>query len=110
MILGREPAQWTGLISAALILLVGLGLPWSEAQTDTVQVFVSALAAVVAGLATRPLHISLVQQFAKAAVAVAVVFGADIGIPLQTAILAFIETAYNFAMRPSVSPAERITP
>jgi hypothetical protein len=107
MIFGREPAQWVGLISGGLMLLVGLGLALSQGQVDAIQAFVSALAAVVVASATRPLQVSVFQQFVKAAIAMVVIFGIDINVALQTAMLAFVETVFNFAMRANVSPVER---
>jgi hypothetical protein len=103
-IFGREPAQWVGVISAGLMVLTGTVLPLSNGQIDAVHMLLGAVAAALTAAAVRPLAVSVFQQVVKALFVVFVVFGIDVSVELQTAMLFFTEAIFNFALRPSVTP------
>lgn len=103
-IFGREPAQWVGVLSGFLMLLAGAGLFVGDGQVDAIQGVITALAAVATAAATRPLAVSAFQQLVKALVVLFLVFGVELSVELQTAIVLIVEPLFNFAMRPSVTP------
>lgn len=104
MLWNREPAQYGALIAALIVVAVGFGLPITDGQVDAIQAFTVAVASVAVALSVRPLQVSVFQQLTKTGVALLVVFGVDVPAELQTALLAGLETAFNFALRPSVTP------
>ena len=108
--LGREPAQWTGLFSAAVMLFSALILPLTDAQQGAL----NAVAVVVAGLVTAlavsaekaaPLVAGLIQSL----IALALAFGFELSTEMQGAVMTFVAAAVALYLRTQVvapAPAE----
>lgn len=102
-LLGREPMQWIGLLSAAVALFSAVVLPVSvEAQGAIIAVatavfgFVGAL--VVSGEKAAPLVAGLVQSV----LALALAFGLHLTPTVQGSIMAFVAAGVAWYLRTQV--------
>lgn len=109
---GREPAQWIGLLSAAVALFSALVFPLSVEQQGALiavatAVFGVAGALAVSGEKAAPLVAGLVQSV----MALALAFGAELSPELQGTIMAFVASVVGFWLRTQVVapvPAARV--
>lgn len=105
LVLGREPAAWTALVSAILVLLTTFGF---NIPTETQGVFMAAVNAVLGLLvvisvkeSVYPALVAVVQT----AVPLVVAFGLNLSEQQQGAILAVSTIALGFLFtRPQVTP------
>jgi len=103
-IFNREPAQWLGLIAAAVQLLSALFFPLTIEQQGTlnavaVAVFGILTAMAVSGEKAAPLVGGLLQ----AILACALAFGAHFSPEMQSSAMAFVTTAIALFMRTQVT-------
>lgn len=102
-ILGREPMQWLGLISAAVALFSAIVLPLSIEQQGTIvavftAVFGFAGAAAVSGEKAAPLVAGLVQSVLSLGLA----FGLGMNPEAQGAVMAFVAAGVAWYLRTQV--------
>lgn len=103
LILGREPAQWLGLLSAAIALLSALALPLSVEQQGSVIAVATAVIGVVTAFAVSaekaaPLVAGLVQSV----LALALAFGLDLTPEVQGSVMAFVAAGVAWYLRTQV--------
>lgn len=104
-VFGREPAAWTGVVSAALTLLVSFGL---ELDTETQGYIIAAVEAVLGVIvvvkvkeSVYPALIALV----RVSIPLVVALGLSLTIEQQGAVLAFATILLTFVgTRPQVTP------
>lgn len=109
---GREPAQWLGLLSAAVALFSAVVLPLSVEQQGAVIAVATALfgvlgAIAVSGEKAAPLVAGLVQSV----LALALAFGASLSPEIQGSIMAFVAAGVGWYLRTQVTapvPAARV--
>ena len=105
-IFGREPAVWVGLIGGALTLLVSMGvLDFTNEQTGLAMAVVAAVFGVITAYLTKDTMLGVVVGFSKAAIALAVGFGASFSPELTAAIIAFVTVTMGFFQRTQTSPS-----
>lgn len=110
-LLGREPMQWLGLLSAAVALFSAVVLPLSvEAQGAVIAVatavfgFAGALA--VSGEKAAPLVAGLVQSM----LALALAFGFALSPEVQGSVMAFVAAGVGWYLRTQVvAPVTAVT-
>lgn len=100
---GREPAQWIGLLSAAVALFSALILPLDIVQQGALiavatAVFGVAGALAVSGEKAAPLVAGLVQSV----IALALAFGLALTPEVQGSVMAFIAAGVGFYLRTQV--------
>lgn len=108
-VLGREPAQWLGLLSALVALLSSTLVPLTVAQQGAVNAtatavfgFVTALA--VSGEKAAPLVAGLIQSV----IALALAFGLQLSPELQGSLMAFVAAGVAWYLRTQVeAPVSR---
>jgi nicotinamide riboside transporter PnuC len=101
--LGREPAQWLGLLSAAVALFSAVVLPLSVGQQGALiavatAVFGVAGALAVSGEKAAPFVAGLVQSV----LALALAFGAQLSPEVQGSIMAFVAAGVGWYLRTQV--------
>lgn len=109
---GREPAQWIGLLSAAVALFSAIVLPLSVEQQGALiavatAVFGIAGALAVSGEKAAPFVAGLVQSV----LALALSFGVALDPNVQGSIMAFVAAAVGWYLRTQVVapvPAARV--
>jgi nicotinamide riboside transporter PnuC len=108
--LGREPAQWIGLLSAAVALFSSLIFPLDIGQQGALiavatAVFGIAGALAVSGEKAAPLVAGLVQSVLACALA----FGLSLAPEVQGSIMAFVAAAVGWYLRTQVvAPAPAV--
>lgn len=103
-LLGREPMQWIGLLSAAVALFSATVLPLSVEQQGTIVAVATAVFGFVGALAVSaekaaPLVAGLVQSV----IALALAFGLALSPEVQGSIMAFVAAAVAWYLRTQVS-------
>lgn len=111
-VFGREPAAWVGLIEAALVLLVSVGLSWSNEQVGLVMaVVVSAFGAYTAWV-TKDTMLGVVVGLTKAVLALGIGFGLDLQPDFTGAVIAFVTVSMGLFNRnqtyPLAAPPETV--
>lgn len=101
---GREPAQWLGLVSAAIALFSSMILPLTPDQQGVLNAVAVALVGFVTALAVSgekaaPMVAGLVQ----AVLALALAFGMDLSQSLQGSIMAFVAAGVAWYLRTQVT-------
>lgn len=112
-VLGREPAQFLGLVSALIALLSATVVPLTDTQQGVVMAVVTAIIGVVTAAAVSaekaaPLVAGLIQSVLSLALA----FGWQIPAATQGAIMAFVAAGVAFYLRTQVSapvPAQEVS-
>ena len=104
LILGREPAQWIGLLSAAVALFSALILPLDAGQQGALiavatAIFGGAGALAVSAEKAAPLVAGLVQSV----LALALAFGLALSPEVQGSIMAFVASGVAWYLRTQVS-------
>ena len=102
--LGREPAQWIGLLSAGVALFSAVVLPLSVEQQGAVIAVATAVfgfvgAFAVSGEKAAPLAAGLVQSV----LALALAFGASLSPEIQGSIMAFVAAGVGWYLRTQVT-------
>lgn len=102
-ILGREPAQWLGLLSAGVALFAALVLPLSIEQQGAIMAVATAVFGVVGAFAVSgekaaPLVAGLVQSV----LALALAFGLQLAPEVQGSIMAFVAAGVGWYLRTQV--------
>jgi hypothetical protein len=103
-VLGREPAQWLGLLSAGVALFSAVVLPLSVEQQGAVVAVATALFGVLGAIAVSaekaaPLVAGLVQSV----LALALAFGAQLSPEIQGSVMAFVAAGVGWYLRTQVS-------
>lgn len=102
MILGREPALWTGAIVAVLSALATFGTSWlSAGQAFAVAGLVTA---VVTALTTRPIGPGLFTGLLTAVVAVMAEYGTALPESQVAVLSTLVLAAFTLLTRQQVSP------
>lgn len=104
LLLGREPAQWIGLLSAAVALFSSLILPLDVGQQGALIAVVTAVFGIAGALAVSaekaaPLAAGLIQSV----IALALAFGLELAPEVQGSIMAFTAAAVALYLRTQVS-------
>src|SRR5688500_8471269 len=104
LILGREPMQWLGLLSAAISLFSATVLPLSVDQQGTVIAVATAVIGIIGAIAVSaesaaPLVAGLVQSV----MALALAFGLDLAPEVQGSGMAFVAAGVAWYLRTQVS-------
>lgn len=109
LVLGREPAAWTSLISAALVLLTTFGISISTATQGVIIAAVNAvLGLIVVVLVKESVYPALVAVV-QTTVPLVVAFGLDLTDSQQGAILAGATVLLGFVFtRPQVTAKANI--
>lgn len=102
-VLGREPAQWLGLLSAGVALFSAVVLPLSIEQQGAVIAVATALFGVLGAVAVStekaaPLVAGLVQSV----LALALAFGAQLSPEIQGSVMAFVAAGVGWYLRTQV--------
>ncbi len=108
-ILGREPALWLGLFSAALQLAVAFWLPWPDTTVTVVNAAAAAALGLVTAWATRAVDggssfQAAILGFAQSLLTVGLTFGLDISAEGTTAIMGFLAVLTAAFVRGNVEP------
>lgn len=104
LVLGREPAQWIGLLSAAVALFSSLILPLDAGQQGALIAVATALFGVAGALAVSaekaaPLVAGLVQSV----IALALAFGLALSPEVQGSVMAFVAAGVAWYLRTQVT-------
>ena len=105
-ILGKEPAFFVGVVEALLALLLTFGIPGlTQDNAGVIVAAVNALLGLVVAYATRTTLFSALVGFAKAALVLAVTFGAPLTDAQTGAAMALIVLLASGYLRDRTSPA-----
>lgn len=105
LVLGREPAAWTSLISAALVLLTTFGITISTETQGVIIAAVNAVLGLVVVLAVKESVYPALVAVVQTAVPLFVAFGLHLTDSQQGAILAVASVTLGFVFtRPQVTP------
>lgn len=104
LLLGREPAQWLGLLSAAVALFSSLVLPLDVGQQGALIAVATAVFGIAGALAVSaekaaPLVAGLVQSV----IALALAFGLALPPEVQGSVMAFVAAGVAFYLRTQVT-------
>lgn len=106
-ILGREPAFFVGVVEAFLALLLTFGVTGlDQARVGVIVAVVSATLGLVVAYATRTTLYSALIGFAKAALVLAVTFGAPLNDAQTGAAMALITLVAASYLRDRTAPAD----
>lgn len=109
LVLGREPAAWTSLISAALVLLTTFGISISTSTQGVIIAAVNAVLGLVVVLAVKESVYPALVAVVQTVVPLFVAFGLHLTDSQQGAILAAATVLLGFvATRPQVTPKANI--
>ncbi|QGJ92130.1 hypothetical protein PBI_LAUER_21 [Gordonia phage Lauer] len=104
-VFGREPAAWTGLVTAAIVLLTSFGIAIDTDTQGYIIAAVEAVLGVVVVIAVRETVYPALTALVRAAIPLVVALGLDLTIEQQGAILALSTVLLSFvATRPQVTP------
>lgn len=103
LVFGREPAQWLGLLSAAVALFSSLIFPLDPGQQGALIAVATATFGVAGAIAVSaekaaPLVAGLVQSV----LALALAFGLALSPEVQGSIMAFVAAGVGFYLRTQV--------
>ena len=102
-IFNREPAQWLGLIAAAIQLVSALFFPLTVEQQGTLNAVAVAVFGLLTALAVSEEKAApLVGGFIQAVLACALAFGAHLSPEMQSSAMAFVTAAVALFMRTQV--------
>lgn len=102
-IFNREPAQWLGLIAAAIQLVSALFFPLTIEQQGTLNAIAVAVFGLLTALAVSEEKAApLVGGFIQALLACALAFGAHLSPEMQSSAMAFVTAAVALFMRTQV--------
>nr|DAL34327.1 MAG TPA_asm: holin [Caudoviricetes sp.] len=105
LVFGREPAAWTALISAALVLLTTFGISISTETQGVIIAAVNAVLGLIVVIAVRESIYPALVAVVQTAIPLVVAFGLDLTDAQQGAILAATTVTLGFAFtRPQVTP------
>lgn len=105
LVFGREPAAWTSLISAALVLLTTFGISISTETQGIILAAVNAVLGLIVVIAVRESVYPALVAVVQTAIPLVVAFGLDLTDAQQGAILAAATVTLGFAFtRPQVTP------
>lgn len=105
-IFGKEPAAWVGLIEAALVMTVALGLVHiTSNQTSLIMAAVVAVFGVVVAYYTKDTMLGVLVGLTKALIALALGFGFTLSPAVTASLIAFVSVAVSFFQRTQTSPA-----
>lgn len=104
--LGREPAQWIGLLSAAVALFSAVVLPLSvEQQGALIAVATAAFGVLGAFAVSAEKAAPLVAGLVQSVLALALAFGAQLDPATQGSIMAFVAAIVGWYLRTQVVAA-----
>lgn len=103
-IFGREPAAWIGLIEAALVLLVAVGLNWSAEQVAVVMAVVVAGFGVYTAWITKDTMLGVIVGLTKAVLALFIGFGIELTPEFTGALIALVTVGTGFFNRTQTAP------
>lgn len=102
--LGREPAQWIGLFSAAVALFSAIVLPLSIGQQGALIAVATAAFGVAGALAVSAEKAApLVAGFVQSVLALALAFGLALSPEVQGSVMAFVAAGVGFYLRTQVT-------
>lgn len=102
-VFNREPAQWLGLIAAAIQLLSALFFPLTIEQQGTLNAVAVAVFGILTALAVNAEKAApLVGGFLQAILACALAFGVHLSPEMQSSAMAFVTAAVALFMRTQV--------
>ena len=111
-ILGREPAQFLGLVAALVALVSSTVLPLSVEQQGVLNaVAVAVIGLVTAAAVSAEKAAAALSGLVQAVLACALAFGAQLSPELQGSIMAFVSAGVAFWLRTQVVapvPAESV--
>lgn len=113
-IFNREPAQWLGLIAAAIQLLSALFFPLTIEQQGTLNAVAVAVFGIITAFAVSGEKAApLVGGFLQSVLACALAFGVHLSPEMQSSTMAFVTAAVALFMRTQViapgSPTAALT-
>lgn len=109
LVLGREPAAWTSLISAALVLLTTFGISISTETQGVIIAAANAVLGLVVVLAVKESVYPALVAVVQTAVPLFVAFGLHLTDAQQGAILAVASVTLGFVFtRPQVTPKANV--
>ena len=101
----REPALIIDAVETLLVLFVSLGANIHGDQQTYIVAFVIALAGLIKGFSTRPFPVSVIPDFTRAGLVLAVSFGLNWFTNDQIALIAtFTGTLMTLLMRGQITP------
>lgn len=108
-ILGRQPALVIAIVTSAILLLGTFGFHWLTGEQAGLWVAViSAAAAALTALVTRPIAPSAFMGLVGALVAVATAYGLSLSPETVAAINSFVISVLAFLVYGQVSPIETV--
>jgi hypothetical protein len=108
-IFGREPVFFVSVVEALLALLLTFGVPGlDQERAGVIVAAVSALLGLVVAYATRTTLFSALVGFAKAALVLAVTFGAPLTDAQTGAAIALISLVAGAYLRDRTSPENTV--
>jgi nicotinamide riboside transporter PnuC len=109
---GREPAQWIGLLSAAVALFSAIVFPLSVEQQGALIAVATAAFGIAGALAVSGEKAApLVAGFVQSVLALALSFGLELSPEVQGSVMAFIAAGVGWYLRTQVVapvPAARV--
>ncbi|AZG43438.1 hypothetical protein [Gordonia insulae] len=105
LVFGREPAAWTALISAALVLLTTFGFSISTDTQGVILAAANAILGLVVVITVRESIYPALVAVVQTGIPLVVAFGLDLTTEQQGALLALLTIALGFVgTRPQVTP------
>ena len=105
LVFGREPAAWTALISAALVLLTTFGIGISTDTQGIILAAVNAVLGLIVVITVRESVYPALVAVVQTAVPLVVAFGLHLTEAQQGAVLAVATVTLGFVFtRPQVTP------
>lgn len=105
LVFGREPAAWTALVSAALVLLTTFGISISTDTQGVIIAAVNAILGLIVVITVRESVYPALVAVVQTTIPLVVAFGLDLTEQQQGAILAVATVTLGFAFtRPQVTP------
>lgn len=102
-VFNREPAQWLGLIAAAIQLMSALFFPLTIEQQGTLNAVAVAVFGILTAFAVNAEKAApLVGGFLQAILACALAFGVHLSPEMQSSAMAFVTAAVALFMRTQV--------
>lgn len=105
LVFGREPAAWTALISAALVLLTTFGIGISTETQGVILAAVNAVLGLIVVITVRESVYPALVAVVQTTVPLVVAFGLHLTEAQQGAVLAVATVTLGFVFtRPQVTP------
>lgn len=109
LVFGREPAAWTSLVSATLVLLTTFGLSISTETQGVIIAAVNAVFGLIVVIMVRESIYPALVAVVQTAIPLVVAFGLHLTDAQQGAILAAATVLIGFVLtRPQVTPKANI--